>query len=243
MFGVMQVFRALESGELHDRGDRRDHRPGDRPAEERDVPHDRHRRHRRARRTWPADARASSCRRSSTADGRARHDRREGGPRVLQEGRRRDPHARSGDARVPAEAAGEAAVARGGAIDRAARRAHPQRSSRARTRSATFLRATLGPTLDYAAQIAAEIAHSTDDIDRAMRWGFGWELGPFETLARRSSSQVRLPHSAQRSDRPSPQTSARLRAHAPSRVRRKNAGREPGRSRRRRALPSSSTRR
>ncbi len=44
-----------------------------------------------------------------------------------------------------------------------------------------FLRATLGPTLLYAARIAPEIAHSIDDVDRAMRWGFGWDLGPFET--------------------------------------------------------------
>jgi 3-hydroxyacyl-CoA dehydrogenase len=44
-----------------------------------------------------------------------------------------------------------------------------------------FLRATLGPMLLYAARIAPSIAHSIDDIDRAMRWGFGWELGPFET--------------------------------------------------------------
>jgi 3-hydroxyacyl-CoA dehydrogenase len=44
-----------------------------------------------------------------------------------------------------------------------------------------FLRATLGATLLYAARIAPTIAHSIDDIDRAMRWGFGWELGPFET--------------------------------------------------------------
>ncbi len=44
-----------------------------------------------------------------------------------------------------------------------------------------FLRATLAPTLLYAARIAPTIAHSIDDIDRAMRWGFGWELGPFET--------------------------------------------------------------
>jgi 3-hydroxyacyl-CoA dehydrogenase len=47
----------------------------------------------------------------------------------------------------------------------------------------TFLRATLGPTLDYAEKIAHDIAYSRDDIDRAMRWGFGWELGPFESLA------------------------------------------------------------
>ena len=43
-----------------------------------------------------------------------------------------------------------------------------------------FLRATVGRTLVYAAQVAPEIAHSVDDIDRAMRWGFGWDLGPFE---------------------------------------------------------------
>jgi 3-hydroxyacyl-CoA dehydrogenase len=43
-----------------------------------------------------------------------------------------------------------------------------------------FLRSTLGPLLLYAARVAPEIAHSIDDVDRAMRWGFGWELGPFE---------------------------------------------------------------
>jgi 3-hydroxyacyl-CoA dehydrogenase len=45
-----------------------------------------------------------------------------------------------------------------------------------------FLRATLAPTILYAARIAEEVAESPDDIDRAMRWGFGWEAGPFETL-------------------------------------------------------------
>jgi len=45
-----------------------------------------------------------------------------------------------------------------------------------------FLRDTLVPTLEYAARIAPDIAYSTDDIDNAMRWGFGWDLGPFETL-------------------------------------------------------------
>ncbi len=43
-----------------------------------------------------------------------------------------------------------------------------------------FLRATLGPTLVYSAGVAPSIAHSIDDVDRAMQWGFGWELGPFE---------------------------------------------------------------
>ena len=51
---------------------------------------------------------------------------------------------------------------------------------RGRDRVGEFLRATLAPTLVYAAEVAPAIAHSIDDVDRAMRWGFGWELGPFE---------------------------------------------------------------
>jgi 3-hydroxyacyl-CoA dehydrogenase len=45
-----------------------------------------------------------------------------------------------------------------------------------------FLRQTLGPTLEYTAKVTPQIAHSSDDVDRVMRWGFGWELGPFELL-------------------------------------------------------------
>jgi 3-hydroxyacyl-CoA dehydrogenase len=45
-----------------------------------------------------------------------------------------------------------------------------------------FLQATLIPTLEYAQRVAPQIAHDRTDIDNAMRWGFGWELGPFETL-------------------------------------------------------------
>jgi 3-hydroxyacyl-CoA dehydrogenase len=33
----------------------------------------------------------------------------------------------------------------------------------------------------YAARRVPEISDSIADVDRAMRWGFGWELGPFET--------------------------------------------------------------
>ena len=43
-----------------------------------------------------------------------------------------------------------------------------------------FLRDTLGATLLYSASVTPAIAYSIDDVDRAMRWGFGWELGPFE---------------------------------------------------------------
>jgi 3-hydroxyacyl-CoA dehydrogenase len=50
----------------------------------------------------------------------------------------------------------------------------------ARDRVGAFLRRTLGPTLNYTAEVTPSIAYSIDDVDRAMRWGFGWDLGPFE---------------------------------------------------------------
>jgi len=43
-----------------------------------------------------------------------------------------------------------------------------------------FLRTTLKPTLDYTERVTPQIAYSAEDVDRVMRWGFGWELGPFE---------------------------------------------------------------
>jgi 3-hydroxyacyl-CoA dehydrogenase len=52
----------------------------------------------------------------------------------------------------------------------------------AKDKVGAFLRETLAPTLVYAAIVAPDIAHSVDDIDRVMRWGFGWELGPFELI-------------------------------------------------------------
>ncbi len=39
---------------------------------------------------------------------------------------------------------------------------------------------TIG-TLAYAAQRVGEIADDVVNVDRAMQWGFGWQLGPFET--------------------------------------------------------------
>ncbi len=50
----------------------------------------------------------------------------------------------------------------------------------AKDKAGEFLRATLAPTLVYTARVTPDIAHSIDDVDRVMRWGFGWDLGPFE---------------------------------------------------------------
>ncbi|MFN7971757.1 MAG: 3-hydroxyacyl-CoA dehydrogenase NAD-binding domain-containing protein [Acidobacteriota bacterium] len=48
-------------------------------------------------------------------------------------------------------------------------------------RVASFLSKTLLETLAYAAARVPEIADDVVAIDRAMRWGFGWRTGPFET--------------------------------------------------------------
>jgi 3-hydroxyacyl-CoA dehydrogenase len=45
-----------------------------------------------------------------------------------------------------------------------------------------FLWGALSETCLYAARRVPEISDSLVDVDRAMRWGFGWELGPFEVI-------------------------------------------------------------
>jgi len=50
----------------------------------------------------------------------------------------------------------------------------------AKGRGADYLWATTRDTLWYAAMVAGEIADDLSSIDRALRWGFGWTLGPFE---------------------------------------------------------------
>jgi len=49
-------------------------------------------------------------------------------------------------------------------------------------KGAEFAWCNLRDTLLYALQTLAEIADSIEDVDKAMRWGFSWELGPFEML-------------------------------------------------------------
>ena len=50
----------------------------------------------------------------------------------------------------------------------------------AKDRVGEFLWKTFSRTLIYAAGRIPEIADSVVEVDRAMRWGFNWELGPFE---------------------------------------------------------------
>src|SRR6185503_6505084 len=47
-------------------------------------------------------------------------------------------------------------------------------------RVSAFLWNTLSRTLCYTAERIPEIADTVVEVDRAMQWGFNWELGPFE---------------------------------------------------------------
>ncbi len=48
-------------------------------------------------------------------------------------------------------------------------------------RAGDFFRRTTLDLLGYASRRLPEIADSPADVDRALRWGFGWEMGPFQT--------------------------------------------------------------
>ena len=45
-----------------------------------------------------------------------------------------------------------------------------------------FLWGALSETCSYAARRVPEISDNVADVDRAMRWGFAWEFGPFELM-------------------------------------------------------------
>ncbi|HET9106846.1 MAG TPA: 3-hydroxyacyl-CoA dehydrogenase/enoyl-CoA hydratase family protein [Steroidobacteraceae bacterium] len=55
---------------------------------------------------------------------------------------------------------------------------------------AQFLWACFRDTFHYIAYHLKDIAHSARDVDFAMRWGFGWKLGPFETWQAAGWAQV-----------------------------------------------------
>lgn len=45
-----------------------------------------------------------------------------------------------------------------------------------------FLRHHLIPVLKYADYLKEEVSYHVLDFDRVMKWGFGWEMGPFEMM-------------------------------------------------------------
>lgn len=48
-------------------------------------------------------------------------------------------------------------------------------------RAGDFIWSILKPMLLYSAELIGEISDDVLSIDQAMKWGFGWELGPFES--------------------------------------------------------------
>ncbi len=77
----------------------------------------------------------------------------------------------------PKVAFGSLEMARG--IEDAGERIHSL--FRARDKAGAFLRENLTATLLYSAACIPEISDDIVNVDRALRWGFGWELGPFES--------------------------------------------------------------
>lgn len=62
----------------------------------------------------------------------------------------------------------------------------------AEDRAGEFLRRALAANLAYAARVGPEIADGVADVDAAMRWGFGWDLGPFQLIDTLGDAAARL---------------------------------------------------
>jgi len=62
-----------------------------------------------------------------------------------------------------------------------------------RSREAAFVSDLLTAISGYAASLVPEISDDPDAIDRAMRWGFAWEMGPFELTRALKGETVESP--------------------------------------------------
>jgi len=58
----------------------------------------------------------------------------------------------------------------------------PVLAGRTGDKAQQFLWGSLSETCLYAARRVPEISDRVEDVDRAMRWGFGWEFGPFQIM-------------------------------------------------------------
>ena len=50
------------------------------------------------------------------------------------------------------------------------------------TKAGEFIRRTVYETLRFAAEKHGVVANTVEDIDHALEWGFGWEMGPFRLI-------------------------------------------------------------
>ena len=184
---------ALATGRLHHRGDRRDHRARARPAGQRHVPDHGHRRHRRP---GARDAQSRRATAERSRSGRVRVPPSWSSCSSAAHSARRPARASTSDARTrrrigDLDARSGTLEYRPKASRRASRRSKPaSRSTTSRARAHAVQRHGQGRRVPARARsrrrsctrhgVTPDIAHSIDDVDRVMRWGFGWELGPFE---------------------------------------------------------------
>ena len=71
------------------------------------------------------------------------------------------------------------------AIEAIAKKPLPERLRAARDlpgKDGDFLRELLVEQFHYACTLAPELSHDIAAIDRAMEWGYGWEIGPFKAM-------------------------------------------------------------
>ena len=80
-----------------------------------------------------------------------------------------------------------------------------------------YARSVLVPTLAYAAALVPEIADDPDSVDRAMRLGYNWKVGPFELIDRLGPGW--LVAALEKEDRPVPPLLAAVGAGSFYRVR------------------------
>ncbi len=105
----------------------------------------------------------------------------------------------------------------------------------AKDKAGDFLRGTIGPMLEYTARVTPDIAYSAADVDRVMRWGFGWEIGPFAMMETLGMDAAMRPAAAgaRQAPQPAPDFARRLQpsdllilkaARDRNKIVRKNAG-------------------
>ncbi|MEZ4335320.1 MAG: 3-hydroxyacyl-CoA dehydrogenase family protein [Sandaracinaceae bacterium] len=139
-------------------------------------------------------ATSSRSRASSTAWSR-RSSSRQDARRLLQEEQDRDRDARPRDPRVPPEGRRRGHLQ--GLQEDIGKISDPAERLRklvaADGKVGEFAWKVLSKSLAYAARRIGEITDDVDAVDDAMKWGYNWELGPFETW---DALRVRRDHAA-----------------------------------------------